>query len=304
MRTLLALLPLVALAAPAGAQQVSSHAGHPEVRQPADPHAIHGMGRQPAESHGTCCRSHAAPPEAAFSGPRHAADRLFGPAAMAAARRQLRSGHGGMPAYGLLVERFEMPIGEGGSGYAWQARAWYGSDADRIRIRTEGEGRFGEAAEAAEVQALWSHALTPWFDVQAGVRYDWRPEPDRGYAVLGLHGLMPYRFEVDAAAFLSERGDLSVRLEAEYDVLITQRLVLRPAIEVEMASQDVHDLGIGRGISRIEAGLRLRYAIAPELAPYVGVQWERRPGGTADRAQAAGMDRSDLSMIAGVSFWF
>lgn len=310
MRTLVAMLALAAVTAPAGAQEAEQHAGHREAERAADPPAAHGADPQAGQAHsGHGQASHPAapagtPPEAAFSGPRHAADLLFDPAAMARARRQLRMEHGGMRSRGLAVERLEMPIGGGGRDYAWAAQGWYGGDRDRLRIKTEGEGGFGEAADAAELQLLWSRAVTPWFDVQAGARYDWRPEPGRGYFVLGVQGLMPYRFEVDAAAFVSGDGDLSARIEAEYDLLITQRLVLRPRAEVRFASEDVPELRIGSGISSVDVGLRLHYELAPELAPYAGIHWERQLGETADFARSRGGGTHDRFVVAGVSFWF
>lgn len=308
MRTLLAMLALTTATAPAGAQQVDPHAGHQEERQPSshagqrqapqptDPHAGHGLDYPPPPA--------GAPPEPAFSGPRHAADLLFDPAAMADARRQLRYEHGGMPAGGLVVERLETQLGDDGSDYAWDAQGWYGGDIDRLWIKTEGEQSFGEAAQQGELQALWSHAFTPWFDLQAGLRYDWRPEPERAYVVLGVQGLMPYRFELDAALFLSDEGDASARFEAGYDLLLTQRLVLQPRAEVEVALREVPELRVGSGIGNLELGLRLRYEVAPELAPYAGIHWERRLGETADLARRAGAGTHDLFMVAGVKFWF
>lgn len=278
-----ALLALAIAVGPAAAQQVDPHAGH--------------HGEQPLADPG-------APPEAAFSGPRHAADLLFDPATMADARRQLRAEHGGMLSWGLIVDRLEVPIGDGGSDYAWEAQGWYGGDTDRIWIKTEGEERFGGATEAVELQALWSHAVTPWFDAQAGVRYDWRPGPDRSYLVLGVQGIMPYLFEVDATAFVSEAGDVSARFEGKYDLPITQRLALQPRAEVDFAFGNVPEVGIRSGIGSVGLGLRLRYEVAPELLPYAGVQWERRPGETADFARRGRASTNDLLVVAGVSFWF
>lgn len=285
------------------------HADHQPKPPPADAHTSHGANTPPADPHADHGKSGqspggARPPDAAFSGPRHAADRVFDPALMADARAELRAEHGGMNAYALLVDRLEIPIGDAGSDYAWEAQAWYGGDINKAWIKSEGEGRFGSQAEAAELQALWSRAFTPWFDLQAGVRYDWGPEPGRAYLVLGLQGLMPYLFEVDAAAFLSEEGDFSARFEAEYDLRVTQRLVLQPRAELEIAAQDVPELGIGSGISDVELGVRLRYVATPELAPYAGVQWQRKLGPTADFARLAGDDADEFFVLAGASFRF
>lgn len=297
MRAVLAMLALAAVTLPAGAQQVNPHADHRQEEQPEDPHAGHDARPHLAPPAG-------APPEAAFAGPLHAADLLFDPDAMEEARRQLRAEHGGMRAGTVVVDRLEAPIGDGGSDYAWDVQGWYGGDVDKLWLKTEGEQSFGEGVEEAEVQALWSHALTPWFDLQAGFRYDWRPEPERAHLAFGIHGLMPYRFEVDAAAFLSEDGDLSARLEAEYDLLVTQRLLLQPRTEIEFGFTNVPEVQVGSGVSQLELGLRLRYELLPEFAPYLGVQWERRLGRTADLARQAGARTNELFVVAGVNLWF
>lgn len=283
------------------------HAGHgmgtmqpATPASPADPHAGHGMG--PAA--GPAPAPPEAPPPAAFSGPRHAADLLFDPSAMARAREELRAEQGDVRAYRVMVDQLEARIHEGRDGYLWDAQGWYGGDINKLWIKTEGEGSFGEKTGEAEVQALWSRAITPWFDVQAGLRYDFRPDPERGHLVLGLQGLVPYQFEVDAAAFVSDEGDVSARFEAEYDLLITQRLILQPRAEINLAAQEVRELGIGSGINDVELGLRLRYEFAREFAPYVGVQWERKLGETADFARDEGESVDDLFFVTGVRIWF
>lgn len=223
---------------------------------------------------------------------------------MADAREELRDEQGGIRAYQVLIDRLEWPVADKREAGLWDAQAWYGGDIDKLWLKSEGEGEFGEAVEEAEIQALWSHAVTPWFDFQAGVRYDFRPEPERAHLVLGLQGLVPYLFEVDAATFVSDEGDVSARIEAEYELLITQRLILQPRAEVELALQEVPELGIGSGFNHVELGLRLRYEIRREIAPYLGLQWERTLGETADFARAAGEDTNDLFFLAGINFWF
>ena len=151
--------------------------------------------------------------------------------------------------------------------------------------------------------ALWSRAIAPFFDFQAGVRQD-LTGPERTHAVIGIQGLMPYRFEVDAAAFVSTKGDVTARIEGELDQRITQRLILQPRAELALSAQDIPELGIGAGLDRIEAGLRLRYEFAREFAPYVGVSQEWRIGDSADFARAAGEDPSVTNYVVGVRFWF
>lgn len=246
----------------------------------------------------------APPPPAAYGGPAHAAETVYGATAMAAAREQLRKEHGAITTSKLLVDLLETRIRGGRDGYAVDAQAWYGGDIDRLWVKGEGEGEFGHKPESVELQALWSHALDPWFNLQAGIRYDFRPDPQRAYAVLGIEGLAPYWFEVDGALFLSDKGDLSARFEAEYDQRITQQMILQPRIELDLAAQDVPELGIGAGLSRGEAGLRLRYELVPEFAPYVGVSYERALGDTADFARADGEDVGGWSFVLGLRTWF
>ncbi len=153
------------------------------------------------------------------------------------------------------------------------------------------------------MQALYSRAIAPFFDVQAGVRQD-IAGPDTTYAVLGIQGLAPYMFEIDGALFLSQRGDLTARFEAELDQRITQRLILQPRAEFNLAAQDVPQLGIGAGLDRVEVGIRLRYEIIREFAPYIGIEQSWRVGHSADYARAAGEDPAVLSFITGIRFWF
>ena len=178
------------------------------------------------------------------------------------------------------------------------------ADINRFAFKTEGEGEVGGPLESAEVQALYSRAIDPWWNVVAGVRHDIRPEPQRSYATIGIEGLAPYWFEVEGQAFVSTKGDVHLRMEGSYDQRITQRLILQPAAEVNIAAQDVPELGIGSGISNIELGLRLRYEFAREFAPYVGFHWERKLGDTARYARADGEGASTASLVMGIRFWF
>lgn len=245
------------------------------------------------------------PPKEAFSGPEHAADTVWDPKLMTRKRAtQLIDEHGGYVGYMVLVDQLETRVQGGDTGYVWKAEGWYGGDYNRIWIKTEGEGGFGDGVESAEVQALYSRAIDPWFNFQAGIRYDVRPKPARAHLVIGIQGLAPYWFEVNGAAFLSEKGDLTARLEAEYDQRITNRLILQPRVELELAGQDIPELGIASGVSSVEAGLRLRYEVAREFAPYVGASWERKQGGTARFARARGDDTGGLNFVVGVRAWF
>lgn len=244
-----------------------------------------------------------APPAEASQGPAHAADLFFDPAAMQASRDAL-SDHGGMTFHRLVVDRAELRFHDGKTGYALDADFWIGKDIDKLWIKAEAEGEFGEAAESIEVQALWSHAIGPFFDLQAGVRHDPVKGEDRTHLVLGIMGLAPYWFEVDAAAFLSNKGELTARLEGEYDLRITNRLILQPRVELGLSAQKVPERGIGSGLTNAEAGLRLRYEVTPQLAPYVGIEVERAFGSTASYRRADGEKRGGISVLTGIRMSF
>jgi len=306
------------------------HAGHtmPATETPpeenaatdeavADPHAGHGM---PAADTAPVAETaahdmnamdaaasrqpDASPPAAAFSGPVHAADTVFTAEAMARAREILHNEHGNLITYQIMADRLESQARAHGDTYLWDAQAWYGGDINRLWLKSEGEGSAGESPEHAELQALWSRAIAPWWNLQAGVRHDFRPNPGRTFLVVGLQGLMPYRFATDAAAFVSEDGDLSLRLATEYEFQITQRLILQPRVEVDVAAEQVPEIRLGSGITSAEFGLRLRYQIEREFAPYIGLDYGRSFGGTADYARAAGDDVGGWSVLVGLRTWF
>lgn len=233
------------------------------------------------------------------------ADKYWGAEEMAEARAALLKEHGGMSTYFVQADRFEYRTGEGDPHLLWDAQGWYGNDKNKLWIKTEGEYAFeSDEFEDAEAQALWSRAISRYFDLQAGVRHDFAPGDDRTFGVLGVQGLAPYWFEVDAAAFISDDGDVSARVEVEYELLLTQRLILQPRAELNFAIQGVPENGVGSGLSSAEMGLRLRYEIKREFAPYVGVSWERAVGETADFARADGEDPSRVSFVAGLRLWF
>lgn len=234
----------------------------------------------------------------------HAADAYYDPAEMADARAILLHESGGMGNSMILIDRLEWRPGPGGDGFAWDGEGWIGGDIDRFAFKTEGEGTLGGKMEQAEVQVGWSHALDPWFNVRAGVRQDFRPEPQRTYAVLGIEGLAPYWFDVEGQIFLSDKGEVSARAEASYDQRITQRLIAQPQVELNFSAQDVPELATGSGINSIELGFRLRYEIVREFAPYVGVNWERKLGRSANYADARGDNPAALRFVTGVRFWF
>jgi copper resistance protein B len=307
---LIAALPMT-MAGPAMAQSADPHAGHhmPMQATPADPHAGHMTPTQPAPADQPMAG--ATPPQSATpaTGDQapppipadHDADRYFPPAAMAAARDQLAHEHGAIAWSKVSIEKLELRPGNGADGYAWEGRASFGGDIDRLVVKSRGEG--ARTLDAAEVDILYGRSLTPYFNLEAGLRQDFEPHA-RTSLMLGLDGVTPYGFDLDTALFLSDRGDLTARVEAAHDLRLTQRLILEPRAEANLAAQDVPAQRIGAGLSSLELGLRLRFAIKPELAPYVGVNYERRFGDTARFARAAGEDRGDTRIIVGVRTWF
>jgi len=206
--------------------------------------------------------------------------------------------------FALQVDQLEFRTGKSGDGSGWDGQAWYGGDIDRIVLASEGEGTLGERAERIELNAYWRHALDPWFNLQLGMRQDFRPDPQRTYALIGIEGLAPYWFELQGQLLVSNNGDAHARGKAGYTQRITQSLVVEPEVEVDFAFQDVPALNVGAGFERLEMGVRLRYERNRSLAPYVGVNWERKLGGTADLARTAGEGVSGVSAVVGVRAMF
>ncbi len=234
----------------------------------------------------------------------HAADAYYDPAAMADARADMTRENGGMTFSQWMIDRAEYRVQRGRDIFAWEGEGWIGGDINRLAFRTKGEREAGGGLDHAEVQTLYSRAIDPWFNLEAGVRQDFGAGPDRTYAAIGISGLAPYWFEVEGTAFVSNQGDLHLRVEGNYDQRLTQRLILQPALELNFAAQDVPEQRIGSGLSDVELGLRLRYEFAREFAPYVGVNWERKLGDTARYARREGENAASTSLVMGVRFWF
>ena len=185
----------------------------------------------------------------------------------------------------------------------WDVDMWVGYALSKLTIHTEGEESDGNT-ERAELQLLWTRSFARWWDVVAGARADFAPGPDKNWAAFGVQGLAPYRFDVEATAFLSDGGDSAARIEADYDLLIAKRLILQPQIELNWYGQTDSSRGQSAGLSNGEAALRLRYEIRREVAPYIGLVHERLWGDNADAARAAGRDADDTSLVAGIRLRF
>lgn len=306
----------------ANAGTADPHAGHampapPAAQGPSDPHASHVMpspgpvaaaAQNPHAGHGAA--GEAAPDEEVIPQTPpppppndHAADRDYDPAVMATARAQLRTEHGDVRYSKVIAKLAEYQARPGADGYRWDGQAAFGGDVNRLLFKSEGEGTRGEGVEAAELQALYSRAVTPFFDLHAGVRQDFKPR-DRTYVTVGVEGLAPYWLDVEGAVFVSTKGEVLARAEGTYDLRLTQRLILQPRAELNFAAQDTRVTRTGSGLSSAELGLRLRYEIRREFAPYIGVSYDRRFGRTADYARAAGEDPKATSFVVGLRAWF
>jgi copper resistance protein B len=304
------------------AAQSDPHAGHDMGQTPAaaDPHAGRDMSQMPAAAdahsgHDMSAMPMAGQPKvgtdlpagnapAPAPQPGLAAARYWDAEAMLQADRDLRREHGGMTYPVVMLNIAEYQARRGRNGYRWDGEASFGGDINRLTLKSEGEGSLGQRLEQAEIQALYSRALDPYWNLQVGVRHDIRPNPSRTYATLGIEGLAPYWFEVEGALFLSEKGDLTARAEAYYDQRITQDFILQPRVEANFSAQDVPEIGTGSGLTNLELGLRLRYERAREFAPYAGVSWERQFGDTASFSGARGEGTGGFSFVVGVRAWF
>lgn len=205
----------------------------------------------------------------------------------------------------LIAERLERNWNDDDDALEWEMQGWIGRDLDKFWFKTEGEYDTNDSrSERTEVQALYSRAIAPYWDLQAGVRQDNGFGPSRSYAVIGLQGLAPYWFELDAAAFVSERGDLSSRLEAEYELRFTQRTLLQSRLELDYAFADDVAIGAGEGLRDASLGLRLRYELRREFAPYIGVEWHKAYGDTATYLGQRGLERDAVNLVAGLRIWY
>jgi copper resistance protein B len=204
----------------------------------------------------------------------------------------------------FYLDQMELALQRGDDGYAWDVAARLGGPRHRLWLASVGDGTLGGSLDYLEMQALYSRAVSENWDVQAGLRYDIRPSPNRAWLTIGAQGNASEALYLGAFAFLSHRGELSGRLFALYDIPVAGRLTLQPSAEIELFSEDIPSLGIGAGPAFGEAALRLRYEIRPWLAPYAGIVWERSFGRTARMAREAGDDVRGRAVLIGLRSWF
>lgn len=203
----------------------------------------------------------------------------------------------------VLLDRLEAWNADKGTGFQWEGQGWVGTDLNRLWLRSEGERVDGQL-ETADLEVLYGRSIATWWDLVAGIRHDFKPGASQDFAAIGVMGLAPYKFEVEATAYIGQSGQTAARFEAEYETLLTNRLILQPLVEVNLFGQNDERRGIGSGLSTVEAGLRLRYEFTRKFAPYIGVVRERAFGRTADFRRDEGEDIDDTRIVAGLRLWF
>jgi copper resistance protein B len=181
-----------------------------------------------------------------------------------------------------------------GDGLAWKGQGWIGTDTDKLWLRSEGE-RIDGRTHASDVEAMYGKPISPWWDLLVGVRHDFKPGASQDWAAIGLVGTAPYKIHVEATAYIGPSGRTAARIEAEYDVLLSNRLILQPLVELNAYGKDDPARGIDASSPTLEAGLRLRYEVHRQFAPYVGVEHEQALGGGGS---------SETRVVAGVGVWF
>lgn len=312
------------------AQETDPHAGHQMTPAPApgsapptssppaaDPHAGHTMPATPAPAPSGDHAQHGGAPSSGAESP---AAMDHGSMQGGSAPPDARDPHAYSGGYdfgpyqlhmmgeehrilSVLFDRLEAVRSDDNSENAYDVEAWYGYSYNRAVIKAEGETDAGRLQEG-RTEVLWGHAIAPYWDTQLGLRYDSGVGPNRSWLAFGVQGLAPYWFELEATAYLGEDGRAALRVDAEYEVLFTQRLILQPRVEANWYSKDDSERDLGSGITGASAGVRLRYEIRREFAPYIGIERAMKFGETADIARAAGADTNETRVVAGVRLWF
>ena len=203
----------------------------------------------------------------------------------------------------FMLDKLEVRDAKGSNPLVWEAEAWIGKDLNKLWIKSSGE-RVNGKTEETETELLYSKAIAPFWDMQLGIRHDTVESESRNYASFGVKGLAPYFFETDASLSFGKDGQTKLNASTEYEVMFSQKLILSPEVELNAYGKDDIAMGVGSGISNVEAGLRLRYEIKREFAPYIGVNWNKKFGTTADIAKNNGVDVSDTQLVTGIRAWF
>jgi copper resistance protein B len=270
--------------------------GAPVPAPPAEDHSHHQMPAPPAEDHS----AHQTPPAVPlppFIPPVTDADRA---AAFPDVHDTMAHDDNALN-YFVLFDQLEWQSGADDA-VSWDTKGWIGRDRDRLWFRTEGE-REGSRLAHAEAQLFYGRAIARWWDALVGLRQDARPGAAQTWVGVGLQGLAPYWFEVEATAYVSTAGRTHLRLKTEYELLVTNRLILQPLVEANLYGRADPSRALGAGLSAVEGGLRLRYEFRREFAPYIGVTWQRRLFGAADQARANGQQPGSARLALGLRLW-
>ncbi len=205
----------------------------------------------------------------------------------------------------VMIDRLERRDAKPDDFTFWEGQLWIGGDIDKLWLKSDGSVVSGKTEEA-NLEAYWSRAVAPFWDLQLGLRHDFAAhgEPARDWVGVGYKGLAPYKFDVDATLYAGGNGQLAARGKVEYDLLLTQRLVLMPELEANAYGKADPQRGLGSGLANLDLGLRLRYEIRREFAPYIGVVWTRLYGDTASQARAGGAPDHDTQFVAGLRAWW
>ncbi len=231
------------------------------------------------------------------------ADRYHDPEDMQQARDHVRMEHGGMPTWFFMLDKLETRFDDDEEAVVAEGGAWFGGDLNKAVLEFDSEYSLDhDEFEEFHAELLWSRAISPYWDFRAGLRHDFEPD-DLTHLAVGFEGLAPYLLEVDAAAYLSDRGDGTVKAEIEHELLLTQRLILQPSVSISFSFQDIPERELESGFTGVKPGVRLRYEIVREFAPYVGVEWRRALGGTANLAKESGAGRESGYLVAGLRIW-
>lgn len=208
----------------------------------------------------------------------------------------------------ILADVLEYRASREGGDFRWDAEGWHGNDYNRIWFKSEGERNTALKADYdVDAQLLYGRFLKRYYDFQIGPRIETQTFQGRNvtrlHGVVGIEGLVPYNYDIEALLFVSQNGDVSGRVTFTKDILLSQRLILQGRFETLLAAQRVERFTTGSGLNNLEGGLRLRYEARREFAPYVGVSFDRSFFGTADLVRAQGGDSAQIRFVAGIRFW-
>ena len=260
------------------------------VNAPAQDHAGHVHPTQPAVT------EQEVTPHVAPAPPQHAMREMS-----AAEMIELMDMDDGAPVLMLSADEFEWRKGDEDR-LSWDLNAWYGGDYNKLMFKSEGDSDTHDEDVRAEL--LWDRIIARWWSVQAGVRHDLSEGPSRTWVAFGVQGTAPYWFDVEATAYVGDAGRTALRLAIDYELSLTQRVMLEPSVDLSIYGQHDSSNGIGSGVSSSEIALRLRYEFKPELAPYIGAVWSRLYGNTADLARMQESDIDEVQWLLGIRAWF